>query len=175
MSTQMQLESEAPWYAVQLRPNGLNMALRGLTRQGFELFLPKIRSSPRRAAGTLSPWIPMFPGYIFVRFDPARPAWRAINSTRGVTRLVGSEKTGPRPVPQEFIETLRQRCNENGLLMAAEDLAPGDRVRMLTGPFSNLIAEIETIASERRVLLLLDLMGRKTRVRVNVDDISHPV
>ncbi|MDE3080197.1 MAG: transcriptional activator RfaH [Paracoccaceae bacterium] len=169
----MQLAPDAPWYAAQLRPNGLNMALRGLARQGFELFLPKIRSNPKRVAGTVLPWVPLFPGYLFVRFDPERPAWRAINSTRGVTRLLGHAETGPRPVPAGLVEALQLRCNENGLLTTVEDLAPGDRVRLLTGPFSDLVAEIEAIAPDRRIWLLLDLMGRKTRVGVRIEDLAR--
>lgn len=169
----MQLAPDAPWYAAQLRPNGLNMALRGLSRQGFEVFLPKIRSNPKRVAGTVLPWVPLFPGYLFVRFDPDRPAWRAINSTRGISKLVGFCDAGPRPIPIGLVEALQQRCNENGLLATAEDLAPGDRVRMLSGPFSDWIAEIESIAPDRRIWLLLEIMGRLTRVGVRVEDLAR--
>lgn len=168
----MQLAPDAPWYVAQLRPNCLHMAVRGLGRQGFDLFLPKIRSNPKRVAGSVLPWVPLFPGYIFVRFDPSRPAWRAINSTRGVTRLVSFSEKGPRPVPDGLVEALRQRCNENGLLTTADDLGPGDQVRLLTGPFTDWIAEIERISPDRRIWLLLDLMGRKTRVGVRVEDLA---
>ena len=91
----MPLPADVPWYAAQVRPNCLHMAVRGLTRQGFEFFLPKIVSDKKTTGGVAVPWAPLFPGYIFVRFDPARPAWRAINGTRGVTKLVSFGNGGP--------------------------------------------------------------------------------
>ena len=149
------------------------MAVRGLTRQGFGLFLPKIASDKKKTGGVELPWVPLFPGYIFVRFDPARPAWRAINSTRGVSKLVSFGTSGPRPVPGDLIEALQMRCNENGLLLAPDDLAPGDRVRVLRGPFADLVTEIERVEPDRRIWLLIEIMGRKTRVGVNFDDLAR--
>lgn len=164
-------DEDAPWYVAQLRPNMLHMALRGLNRQGFDVFLPKLPSNPRRTSGVDLPWVPLFPGYVFVSFDPARPGWRAINSTRGVTRLVGFGTEGPRPVPPGLIKDLQLRCNENGLLTPPEALGPGDRVRLLRGPFADFVATIEAVTPDRRVWFLLDLLGRRTRVGVVPEDL----
>jgi transcriptional antiterminator RfaH len=163
--------ADTPWYVAQLRPNGLHMAMRGLKRQEFELFLPKISSNPKRTAGQALPWVPLFPGYIFVRFDPERPAWRAINSTRGVSRLIGFGAEGPQPVPEGLIEDLKLRCNQNGLLCPPDDLIPGDRVRLLRGPFADFVTTIERISPDRRIWLLLDILGRRTRVGVSAEDL----
>jgi transcriptional antiterminator RfaH len=165
--------ADAPWYVAQVRPNALHMAVRGLTRQGFGLFLPKVASDKKKTAGVELPWTPLFPGYIFVRFDPTRPAWRAINSTRGVAKLVGFGAEGPRPVPRGLIGDLQARCNENGLLLAPNDLAPGDRVLVLRGPFADFVTEIERIEPDRRIWLLIEIMGRKTRVGVEFDDLAR--
>ena len=169
----MPLPADVPWYAAQVRPNCLHMAVRGLTRQGFEFFLPKIVSDKKTTGGVAVPWAPLFPGYIFVRFDPARPAWRAINGTRGVTKLVSFGNGGPRPVPNGFIDELQAHCNENGLLLAPDDLAPGDRVRVLRGPFADLVTEIARIEPDRRIWILIEIMGRTTRMGVELDDLAR--
>jgi transcriptional antiterminator RfaH len=165
--------ADAPWYVAQLRPNCLHLAVRGLARQGFGVFLPKIASDKKKTGGVELPWVPLFPGYIFVRFDPARPAWRAINSTRGVSKLVGFGNDGPRSVPPGLIAELQARCNENGLLLAPDDLAPGDHVRILRGPFADFVTEIEQIEPDRRVWLLIEIMGRKTRLGVEIKDLAR--
>ena len=165
--------TDAPWYVAQVRPNCLPMAVRGLTRQGFGLFLPKIILDPKKTSRGKRAWVPLFPGYIFVRFDPTRPAWRAINSTRGVSKLVSFGADGPRPVPGGLIGALQARCDDNGMLLAPDDLAPGDRVRLLRGPFADIVTEIERVEPDRRIWLLIDIMGRQPRVGVDFEDLAR--
>lgn len=169
----MPLPADADWYAAQLRPNCLNMAVSGLARQGFDVFLPKIVSDRKTASGVGLPWVPLFPGYLFVRFDPARPAWRAINSTRGVTKLVSFGDGGPRPVPRGLIDELQARCGEDGVMRAPEDLAPGDRVRVLRGPFAHYVSEIARIEPDRRAWMLIEILGRTARMTVKLDDLAR--
>jgi len=45
----------------------------------------------------------------------------------------------------------------------------GDQVALNTGPFANFVAEVEKIAPDRRVWVLMDIMGGKTRVAVGAD------
>jgi transcriptional antiterminator RfaH len=48
---------------------------------------------------------------------------------------------------------------------------PGDRVTFAQGPFANFVATIESLAPDRRVWVLLDLMGQQARVAVQTDQI----
>ena len=41
----------------------------------------------------------------------------------------------------------------------------------VVGPFADFIAEVEKIAPERRVWVLMDLMGSQTRVAVGADQL----
>ena len=43
---------------------------------------------------------------------------------------------------------------------------------MLTGPFANFIATVDTIDSEQRIWVLMDFMGQKTRMRVSADQLQ---
>ncbi|MDA3889656.1 MAG: transcriptional activator RfaH [Allgaiera sp.] len=165
--------AEAPWYIAQLRPNGLQMATRGLLRQGFEMFLPKVPNNSPKTRRTGPEWVPLFPGYVFVRFDPARPAWRTINSTRGVSRLVGFGPEGPSPVPFRLVDALQARCDAEGIVRPPDNLKAGDAVRLLTGPFADFVTTVEKISADRRIYVLLDLMGRATRISVAVEDLCR--
>jgi len=42
----------------------------------------------------------------------------------------------------------------------------GDAVKISGGPFAEFIATVETISPDQRVWVLLDLMGRTTRLAV---------
>ena len=153
------------WFLAQIKPNSWNIADRNLKRQGFTTFLPVAEETRQRNGKFLTAIRPVFPGYIFVAFEPARGLWNKINSTYGITRLVsfGNE---PAPVPAELVAQLRSRCDASSKLLPQSDLRRGDQVRLTTGPFANFVAEIESIEPDRRVWVLMQIMGGEKRVAV---------
>jgi transcriptional antiterminator RfaH len=74
-------------------------------------------------------------------------------------------------VPDELVEQLRLRCDPDGKLLPPQAFRPGDRVTFAQGPFANFVATIESLAPDRRVWVLLDLMGQQARVAVQADQI----
>lgn len=160
------------WYLAQLKPNSLAVARRNLERQGFPVFVPQ-RLETRRVGGRFrAAPCPLFPGYVFVALDPHVPGWRAINSTLGVARLVtfGSR---PAAVPRGLVEQLALSCDEGDVLLPQEALAPGDTVRLTGGPFAGLLAEVERTQADRRVWVLLEVMGQGTRLQVGRDLVTR--
>lgn len=153
------------WFVAQYKPNAARIAQRSLERQRFVTFHPEEQGTRRRNGRFATARVPLFPGYLFVAFDAARGGWRAINSTPGITRLV-SFGQAPAPVPAALVEGLRQRCAADGLLAEAPLPGPGDEVRLTAGPFADFIARVERVTPERRIWVLLDLMGRATRAEV---------
>jgi len=149
------------WFAGQLKPNGQAVAERNLARQGIETFCPWTVEAYRRNGCLSDRPRPLFPGYIFLRLDPEAGLWRAVNSTRGLTRVVQTDPRGPAPLPDALIDGLRARCDARGRLAVGPELAPGDRVRVIAGPFADLVTEIETIGEDARIRVLFDLMNRK--------------
>ena len=73
----------------------------------------------------------------------------------------------PAEVPGEVIEALRLRCDPEGHLTEALTVAPGDRIQLLNGPFADFIGTVEKIAPDRRVWVLIELLGRPTRVSID--------
>lgn len=161
-------DENSRWYLAQLKPNGHQIAERNLDRQGFRYFLPMQEETRRRRGKFLTLLRPLFPGYIFIAFDPSLGLWRKINSTNGVARLVSFGKC-PTPVPGELVDGLMARCDQVGKFLPTSAMAPGDSVRIARGPFADFIATVEKLAPDNRVFVLLDLMGRKTRITVAAD------
>lgn len=155
------------WYLAQLKPNGANLALRNLARQGFRTFLPLTHETERHRGRFVSRKRPLFPGYVFVGVPPAMARWRAINSTQGVSRLV-SFGADPTPVPGALIEGLMLRCDDGGVL-SDEVLSAGAEVRLTQGPFAGFVGHIETMEKARRAYVLLDIMSQAVRVSVPMD------
>lgn len=154
------------WFLAQLKPNSHKIACRNLERQGFETFLPVEAETVRRNGEFKTTLKPLFPGYIFVGWSPDTAGWQSVNGTLGVTKLVAFGEQ-PAPVPDEIIAALMQRYGE------AAALEKGDRVRVKSGPFVDFIAQVERVSPDQRVWLLLDLMGRKTRISAARQDVRR--
>jgi len=144
------------------------MAERNLRRQRFQTFLSLHEETKRRAGRFTSTLRPLFTGYMFVAFDVSRGGWRTFNNTYGVTRLV-SFGVEPQPAPLDLISRLMLRCDAGGKLLPPRILQPGDVVRLASGPFADFVATVEMISPDQRVWVLLDLMGRTTRVAVQAE------
>jgi transcriptional antiterminator RfaH len=155
------------WYVVHTQPHSERRAELNLQRQGFETYLPRYLRSRRHARRSETVSRPLFPRYLFVALDLARDRWRAIQSTFGVCRLVlaGDE---PVPVPEGVIDEIRLREGEDGFvaLTLAAGLRPGSQVQLVDSIFANCHGVIDRIADDRRIAVLLELLGREVRVFV---------
>jgi transcriptional antiterminator RfaH len=154
------------WFILQFKPNSHRLAERNLNRQGFQSFLPLHKITKHKYNRYVSDLQPLFPGYMFVAFDPESGPWKQINSTIGVSKLV-SLGSQPSPIPLDLISGLMARCSYDGKLLPPDQPNKGDAVRLLTGPFANYIAKVETIDADQRVWVLMELMGRVTRISVD--------
>jgi transcriptional antiterminator RfaH len=162
----MTTKARTNWHLAQLKPNSSRIAERNLLRQGFVVFLPRIEETVRRGQKFVTEQRALFPGYAFVGLDPANPGWRSVNSTLGVSRLV-SFGAAPVQVPDDLVLGLMARCDGDGLLQPEAGLRPGDTVVLTHGPFTDFVATIDRIAPDRRVWVLLDLMGQQVRVKTD--------
>jgi len=160
------------WYVVETQPRAERVAQAHLERQRFDSFCPRFRKTRRHARRVDEIVAPVFPGYLFVAFDRDRDNWTAINGTRGIRRLLGPRAQRPQPMPVAAMEALLARCEGDRMGKLCPDFVPGDKVRLLTGPFFDLLAEIETLDDRGRVRVLLDLMGRTTAVTVSASQLA---
>lgn len=158
------------WFLAQLKPNSAAIADKNLKRQGFKTFLPQEERTRRRGGKFVASMQPLFPGYIFVAFVAAQGSWRTVNSTYGITKLVSFGKE-PAAVPLDLISQLMLRCDTQGKLLPPKLLKSGDQVTLTKGPFANFVAEVEAIAPDQRVWVLIDIMGGKTRVALQAEQL----
>jgi transcriptional antiterminator RfaH len=162
------------WYVAATQPRAEAKALWHLQRQGFTAYLPQYRRLRRHARRTDEVRRPLFPGYLFVRMDVARAAWRAICSTVGVSRLVCNGDM-PAAVPEDVIDDIRTREDANGLVVMTPAFRPGDAVRIVAGALADRIGLFQCASDGDRVLLLLEMLGRPVAVRVPMEAVAPVV
>lgn len=161
------------WFVVQTRPLAEARAAENLFRQGYEVYLPRYMKTVRHARRLSTVKTPLFPSYLFVRFEINRVQWRSINSTIGVKRLVGSD-SAPTPMPLCVVEDLK-RCEGEGffkLLSLPAKFKSGAPIRIRGGALNSCHGIFEAQTDNERVTVLLDLLGRKSRVILDVHSIE---
>ena len=151
------------WFILQFKSNSHHLAAKNLNRQGFETFLPLHDTTSRRLSRFINTSKPLFPGYMFIRFDRAESEWHKINNTYGVSRLITFNSI-LKSIPTTFVDHLMKRYDLSGNLLPIKKLKKGEQVTVLKGPFANFIATVEKYEADQRIWILMDLMGRKTKI-----------
>lgn len=155
----------ARWYCVQSKPRDELVAEIQLRQQGFEAYLPQqMEAIPGKDARIR----PLFPGYLFVRFDRDRDQWRPICHTRGVYRLFSASPERPIPVPRGVVEAIRAKAAPNGVIYPLEPertIPPGTKLRITGGAFEFHTGVCQWTGQDR-VGLLLQILGGSRVVEV---------
>ena len=160
------------WFVLQFKPNSHYQAKKNLTRQGFKTFLPLHEITLRKASRFVKSTKPLFPGYMFVSFNKTENKWHKIKNTYGVSRLI-TINSSLKSIPTTFIDSLMKRYDLSGKLIPIVEMKKGDKVEILEGPFASFIATVEKYESEQRIWVLMDIMGRKTKIQTPLNTLQQ--
>ena len=161
------------WYVVHTHVRAEAKVVLNLKQQGFEAFSPqyiKRRSHARRIDHVSAP---MFPRYIFVALDPTLKPWRAVHSTFGACYLVCYGDV-PAPMPEGIVENIISRQDENGFvtLSSADVFKKGQSVKIVNGAFSGQFGLFDCATDDERIIVLLDMLGRRVKVRLAIGSVA---
>lgn len=151
------------WYVAATKVSRELYALQHLHNQDFLAFLPLTRVTVRSGKRLVNRRAAFFPGYLFVRLDIGEHGWQAVNSTRGVRRLIMAGEV-PLPLPDDFVEGLQAMADGDGLIRPDHDLRVGDRVRIVAGPFAEMIGKLQRLDARGRVGVLIELLNGEVTV-----------
>ena len=165
----LQMEDNRNWYAIHTHPKQEDRAESNLKAWHVETFAPWRKGRQmRRAATTAYSHQPLFPGYIFARFN-VQQLLHKIRYTRGVHSIV-SVGYQPAVVDDELINLMQSRCNEEGYVLMSGELKPGDEVIIKEGVFKGFVGIFERqMKDSDRVTLLLKAVTHRAQVIVGFD------
>jgi transcription antitermination factor NusG len=157
-------DTVASWFAVQVKTTHEKRVASLFDQKGTEHFLPLCRERRRWSDRIKEVERPLFPGYLFCRFDPQGRA--AILKTEGVARIVG---IGHVPAPIDDGEILAiQQTMESGLRVQPHPfLAAGQRVRIDGGPLEGVVGLVADARRPDRLVLSVSLLQRSVSVEID--------
>ncbi len=113
----------------------------------------------------------IFPGYVLVEMIMDEDSWYVVRHTAGVTKFVGSAK---RPIPARDSEIKKIINRSTSQSQKIElDVKAGDKVRIVSGPFADFIADIiEVYPDKSKLRANVSIFGRETPVELEYKQIN---
>jgi len=162
------------WYALHTKPRQEQQVSQILAGKGLETYLPTLAVTRVRRGHRARMTQPLFPCYLFARFDLDAVGISAVQWTPGLRNLVafGGE---PAVVDERVIALIQTRLAE-GRVSATLDrckFRAGDRVRITAGPFSDLHAVFDRpMSGALRAKILIRVLGRLVNAEVDMDSLE---
>jgi|SRR5690554_6248309 transcriptional antiterminator NusG len=170
-----QPEDERHWYVVHCysgQENKVRHAIEqrietmGMQDKIFDVVVPteeeiEVREGKRRTVERR-----VFPGYILVQMLMDEDSWYVVRNTPGVTGFVGMGNE-PTPLrPEEVAQIMRRMEAEAPTVKVT--FRPGQKVRIIDGPFNDFIGTVGDIDMEKaKVRVLVSFFGRETPVELD--------
>ncbi|MCD6289735.1 MAG: transcription termination/antitermination protein NusG [Anaerolineae bacterium] len=108
----------------------------------------------------------VFPGYILVEMVMDEDSWYVVRNTPGVTGFVGMGNK-PTPLEPEEVERIMKRIEEEEPKIQV-DFRPGERVRIIEGPFADFHGIVDEIYPEKgKARVMVSFFNRETPVEVD--------
>jgi transcriptional antiterminator NusG len=109
----------------------------------------------------------VFPGYILVEMVMDEDSWYVVRNTPGVTGFVGMGNR-PTPLREEEIAQIMKRMEAEAAPVIKVTYKPGQKVRIIDGPFNDIVGIVSEIDMERaKVRVMVSFFGRETPLELD--------
>jgi transcriptional antiterminator NusG len=113
----------------------------------------------------------VFPGYILVLMKMDEDSWYVVRNTPGVTGFVGMGND-PTPLRPEEVKAIMDRM-ESGVVVPRVDFKPGQKIRIIDGPFNDFIGTVAAIDLDKsKVRVMVNFFGRDTPVELDFVEVE---
>jgi len=158
-----------PWFAIWVKGRGEQEAARHLRARGYSPYVPTYFERRQWSDRVRLVELPLFPGYLFCRFDP----WDRlpILTTPGVIQILSAGKT-LLPVCEAEIEAI-QAITLSGLAKRPWPyLEVGERVCIGSGPLRGIEGILIEIRGGHRLVVSIELLRRSVAVELDLESTS---
>lgn len=156
-------------FAVQVRSHSERITSKSLHDKGFEEFTPFYKTTRRWSDRFKEVEFPLFPGYVFCRFDPRYRL--PILQTAGVVSIVSFGR-GPAPIEDGEIAGLQAVVINGRHAIPWPYLRVGQKVRVVGGPLHGVEGLLQDLKTGRRIVLSVDLLQRSVAAEIDREHVE---
>ncbi len=157
------------WYALQLRSRWESSTAALLSCKGYQTFLPIYKTSKRGGGRSKEVQSPLFPGYLFCRFNVCDRL--PVLITPGVISVVGTGRT-PIPVEESEIEAIQRMVSTGMRVEPCPYLEAGQLVRIGDGALSGIEGVLTSFKGSRRIVVSISLLRRSVALEIDRSVVS---
>ena len=157
--------SSQRWYALQVWTRKESSVAAELRVKGIECFLPLYTSMRQWSDRVKQLDLPLFPGYLFCRFDLQDR--RPLVTTSGVLQILGVGRS-PAPLDDIEIHALQLATAPEFRRQPWPYLTAGTRVKVIHGNLSGLEGILINFKGNHRVVLSVTLLQRSVALEVDL-------
>ena len=159
------------WYAIRVKSNREWVATQALRGKDYEVFLPVYHDSRYRNTQKRTVEVPLFTGYVFSRFDPARRL--PILTTPAVVHIVGIGNV-PEPVDPEEMASVFELAKSGLPVSPHPFLSAGQKVKLERGPLRGASGTIVEEGNRDKLVVSVSLLQRSIAVTVEAEWLASP-
>lgn len=156
--------STALWFALQVRTRWENSIGSFLSGKGYETFLPTYIVNKPSARGIRENHAPLFPGYVFCRFNVEKRL--PILVTPGVIAVVGRGRI-PIAIEEEEINSVRRVVSSGFPAEPFPYFEAGQRVRITEGSLTGLEGMLLSFKGRHRIVVSVTLLRRSVAIEID--------
>ena len=153
-----------PWFGLQVRSRSEQLAAVALEGKGYSPFLPVYKVARRWSDRVKQVEAPLFPGYVFCRFDPQHRL--PILTTPGVLSVVGIGKV-PAPIEDEEINAIQAVIRAGLPAQPWPFTRVGDEVEIVDGPLRGRHGIVVKCGNGQRLILTVTMLQRSVSVEID--------
>lgn len=172
MNRNSESDGSVAWYALQVRSRKENYVASQIQGKGLECLLPTYKSIRQWSDRKKELEQPLFPGYLFCRFDFQQR--RPLVTIPGVLQILGNGRVAV-PVAEEEITALRLAVSSGMPKQPWPYLEVGQRVRVNYGTLAGLEGILVNVKGNHRVVLSVTLLQRSVALEVETAWLSPVV
>lgn len=168
-------EDEAAWYIIHCYSgyenkvqHNLEQRIESMGMQDYiyQVVVPTVEEIELRDGKRRTVERCLYPGYLMVQMKLTDDSWYVVRNTPGVTGFVGMGNR-PTPLRAEAVQRILRRMESTAPEVRAT-FRRGQKVRIVEGPFADLIGVVDDIDEERtKVRVLVSFFGRETPVELD--------
>lgn len=161
------IQTNAFWYALRIRSKFERVASAALSGKGYEEFLPLYSSKRRWSDRSKELDLPLFPGYLFCRFD-TKERLLPILTTPGVISIMCAGRI-PIPISDAEIHAIQTVIRSGLCAQPWPQLAIGARVLIEKGPLAGIEGVTLDVHKRYRLIVSVPLLQRSVAVEIERD------
>lgn len=154
------------WLVATFKANQIRRVENNLMLQNFNYYLPKITTKKFNSSAKVEI---LFPGYIFIQSNI--DDYAKIKYTKGINNVIKFGNNIPF-IPNDEIESVRiiEKLSKSKPILSK--IKVGQKAIVSRGSLVGAIVEISSLPNNKRVDILLSILGSLRKISIPVSDLS---